>query len=103
MTASTSTMQAIAIPGVGRPVRPDAHELEMEAQPREGMQLVGLLLEVVVGVWLMSLFLLALAWDPIDRRIGTRGKRIAARIAARPATSAGTRDSSGAYAILPAE
>jgi hypothetical protein len=79
-----------------------------------------IVLEVVIGTWVLLLFLLALAWDPIDRRVGPRRHRIAARAAQRaltapPATGAvgivasaaptvATRKhDTGAYAILPAE
>jgi hypothetical protein len=105
MTASTSTMQAMAIPGAHHLAMSDEDHLaqEMDARTREGFNVLTLLLEVVIGVWLLSLFLLALAWDPIDRRFGTRSKRIAARLAERPAASGAARNSDGAYAILPTE
>ena len=34
-----------------------------------------LALEVVVGIWLLFLFGLALAWDPLDRRFGFHERR----------------------------
>ncbi len=34
-----------------------------------------LALEVVVGIWLLFLFGLALAWDPLDRRFGFHDRR----------------------------
>lgn len=55
-------------------------------------------LEVLVGLWVLCLFLVAAAWDPIDRRFGSRSQRIAQRLASRPAP----RQSGDAYAILPA-
>jgi hypothetical protein len=41
---------------------------------------VEMLVEIVLGVCLMCLFLLALAWDPFDRRLGFRAKRRAGRL-----------------------
>jgi hypothetical protein len=57
-----------------------------------------MLIEVALGACLLVLFLLALAWDPIDRKMGARGKRIAERT---KKLSSGTAE--GAYAILPAD
>ena len=57
--------------------------------------------EVVLGVGLLFLFLLALMCDPIDRRFSARGRRIAERskrLAAAPSAVA-----EGAYAILPTD
>jgi hypothetical protein len=71
-----------------------------------------IVLEVVLGTWVLLLFLLALAWDPIDRRMGARRRSIAARAAQRaqsapPAVGnlggASRVHDTGAYAILPAE
>ena len=50
---------------------------------------VTLLIEVVAGTWLLCLFLLALAWQPVDRGLGLRTRRIAARTALRTAYTAG--------------
>lgn len=59
---------------------------------------VTMVVDVALGACLLCLFLLALAWDPIDRKIGARGKRIAART-----RKLGTGNAEGAYAILPAD
>ena len=57
-----------------------------------------MLVEVALGACLLVLFVLALAWDPIDRKIGARGKRIAERTRKlNPSAPEGT------YAILPAD
>lgn len=58
----------------------------------------AMLIEVALGACLLALFLLALAWDPIDRKIGARGKRIAERT--RKLSHGSAED---AYAILPAD
>ncbi|HEU5314599.1 MAG TPA: hypothetical protein VFX49_00690 [Chloroflexota bacterium] len=57
-----------------------------------------MLLEVALGTCLLALFLVALAWDPIDRKLGARGRRIAERTRKLSHGSA-----EGAYAILPAD
>jgi hypothetical protein len=44
---------------------------------------VGLVLETVLGAWLLLLFLLALAWDPLDRRLGFHAKRRAGQLGSR--------------------
>ena len=72
-----------------------------------GAAAVAAVVEVVLGVGLLCLFMLALAFDPIDRRFSARGKRIAERsrrLAATP-RAAGTAGvgAEGAYAILPAD
>lgn len=41
--------------------------------------LLTLAFEVMVGIGLLFLFLLAAAWDPLDRRLGLRDRRRAAR------------------------
>lgn len=64
----------------------------------ESMRALTLVIEVILGAWLVFLFMLALAWDPIDRRVGARGRRLAERQALRP-----TGEQAEAYAILPAE
>ncbi len=67
----------------------------------EALRAWAIVLEVLVGMWLLCLFVLALAWDPIDRRVGSRRRRIAERAAHRQGAQEGAGD--GAYAILPAE
>lgn len=47
---------------------------------------ITIVLEVILGIWLIFLFIVALAWDPIDRRLGFRAKRIAERAELRAAT-----------------
>jgi hypothetical protein len=75
---------------------------DVQEMPRsEGLRAWAIVLEVLVGMGLLCLFVLALAWDPIDRRIGARGKRIAARATQRGTGADGT--DGDAYAILPAE
>ena len=72
-----------------------------------GAAAVAAVVEVVLGIGLLCLFMLALMCDPIDRRFSGRGKRIAERskrLAATP-PAAGTAGSpaEGAYAILPTD
>jgi hypothetical protein len=45
--------------------------------------------EVVVGVWLLFLFTLALAWDPFDRRFGFHDRRRLTRPGGGPPAPAG--------------
>jgi uncharacterized membrane protein len=57
---------------------------EIEAStPRDDLswRATSLLLEIVLGTWLLVLFVIALAWDPIDRRLGFRMRRLATRAA----------------------
>ncbi len=42
-------------------------------------ELLTLVLEVMVGMWLLFLFFVALAWDPLDRRLGFHARRHAER------------------------
>jgi hypothetical protein len=43
---------------------------------RTGLEgVLRLLIEVVVGMWLLCLFALALAWDALDRRFGFEERR----------------------------
>ncbi len=72
----------------------------IQAMPRgDALRAWTIVLEVLVGLWVLCLFLAAAAWDPLDRRFGQRSRRIAQRLASRPAA----RQSGDAYAILPAE
>ena len=51
---------------------------------RGAASLVELVLEIVLGAWLLLLLALAVAWDPLDRRIGLHARRRAKRFDARP-------------------
>ena len=66
-----------------------------------GAATVTAVVEVVLGVGLLFLFMLALMCDPIDRRFSARGKRIAERGKRLAGTPREAND--GAYAILPAD
>jgi len=59
---------------------------------------LAIVVEVVLGACLLVLFLLAVVYDPIDRKFSTRGRRIAERT--RRLTHGSVE---GAYAILPAD
>ena len=63
-----------------------------------GAAAVTVAIEVALGACMLVLFLIALACDPIDRRVSARGRRIAER---EKRLNRGTVD--GAYAILPAD
>ena len=60
-------------------------------------QAAAIVIAVLVGAGMLTLFLLALAWAPIDRRWGRRGHRQIIRHSA--ATRPVTADASGAYGI----
>ena len=47
---------------------------------RGAANVAGLVVETALGAWLLFLFLLALAWDPLDRRLGFRARRYAERL-----------------------
>jgi hypothetical protein len=72
--------------------------------------LLALVVEIVLGAWLLVLFLLALAWDPLDRRLGLHAQRHAARlqrgsVALAPAPAEAAPRNEGtfeAYGIAPA-
>ena len=66
-----------------------------------GTAAVAAVVEVVLGVGLLCLFLLALVCDPIDRRFSARGKRITER--GKRLATAPRADGDAAYAILPAD
>jgi hypothetical protein len=65
------------------PARPGQHggseayvsETARDAVRSSATGILSLGLEVVVGVWLLFLFTLALAWDPLDRRFGFHDRR----------------------------
>ena len=48
----------------------------------EAARVVGVVAGVLMGMWLLFLFAVALAWDPLDRRMGFYARRRAARLAA---------------------
>jgi hypothetical protein len=51
--------------------------------PQAGRQVADLLAATVIGAGVLILFLLALAWDPLDRRLGFRARRYERRLALR--------------------
>ena len=63
----------------------------------------GLVVETALGAWLLFLFLLALAWDPLDRRLGFRARRYAERLAAGPDEPPSEEGQQEAFGIGPAE
>ncbi len=48
-----------------------------------GRQAIDLLAATVIGAGVLVLFLLAVAWDPLDRRLGFRARRYERRFALR--------------------
>lgn len=62
---------------------------EQELRHETG-RLVMVVAGVATGIWLLFLFLLAVAWDPLDRRLGFYARRRAARLAALDEETAGT-------------
>jgi hypothetical protein len=111
MTADARQLTRGGGPGMGVGFGRE-EEAEPERQPGHigAAATVGawaVVLEVVVGAGVLLLFLVALAWDPIDRRIGARKRHLEARAAQRalgaPADAVRGGAGSGAYAILPAE
>jgi hypothetical protein len=66
-----------------------------------GAAAVTAVVEVVLGVGLLCLFMLAMAYDPLDRRFSARGKRIAER--SKRLATAPSATPEGAYAILPTD
>jgi hypothetical protein len=48
----------------------------------EAARVVGVVAGVLMGMWLLFLFGVALAWDPLDRRLGFYARRRTARLAA---------------------
>jgi hypothetical protein len=63
-----------------------------------GAAALAMVAEVVLGACILVLFLVALACDPIDRKVSARGKRIAEREKRLNKSSV-----EGAYAILPSD
>ena len=61
--------------------------------------LLTLAASVAMGVWILILCGLAMAWDPLDRRLGFHDRRHAERRATMPQLVPG---SGGAYGIRPA-
>jgi HAMP domain-containing protein len=46
-----------------------------ESVRRGVVTVTALIVEVLVGMWLLFLFLLAIAWSPIERRLSARERR----------------------------
>jgi hypothetical protein len=63
-------------------------------------RLAIILLEVAMGFWLLLLFLLAVAWDPLDRRLGFHARRRTDRLSEASA-AAHPGAPNGAYTIAP--
>ena len=66
---------------------------------------VELVLEIVVGAGMLLLFLVAMAWDPIDRKLGLHARRVAERQEQRTVVAppvAELRATDGAYGIAAA-
>lgn len=57
------------------------HELPQLNHVSQGttFQATAIVLEIMVGAWVLFLFMLALAWDPFDRWFGFRERRTVAR------------------------
>lgn len=53
----------------------------------ETWHVTAILTEVLLGTWLLFLFMLALAWDPVDRWMGIRARRRVTRRVSQPATT----------------
>ena len=58
----------------------DADALERRPAQGDEARLTSLAPEVALGACLLFLFLVALAWDPFDRRFGFRARRRAERL-----------------------
>ena len=41
----------------------------------ESGRLVAVVVEVAIGIWVLSLYALAVAWAPVDRRFGSHGRQ----------------------------
>lgn len=67
------------------------------------ISVASLVLEVVIGAWLLLLFLLALAWDPLDRRLGWHARRHAERLGSRAAVLSAAPGAAEAFGVAPAE
>ena len=59
-------------------------------------------LEVAIGAVLLLLFVLALAWDPLDRRFGFHARRREVRLNGRSPAPIGQPSPEDAYGIAPA-
>jgi hypothetical protein len=67
------------------------------------ISVASLVLEVVIGAWLLLLFLLALAWDPLDRRLGWHARRHAERLGSRATLLSSAPGAAEAFGVAPAE
>ena len=63
---------------------------------------VEMVLEVAVGAGLLLLFVLALVWNPLDRRLGFYARRREERLNSRSPAPITLGSSEGAYGIGPA-
>jgi hypothetical protein len=41
----------------------------------ESGRIVAVVAEVAIGIWVLLLYALAMAWAPVDRRFGSHGRR----------------------------
>jgi hypothetical protein len=67
-----------------------------------GAAVVEVVLEVAIGAGLLLLFILALAWDPVDRRFGFHARRREERLNSRASAPITLASADGAYGIAPA-
>lgn len=61
------------------------------------MRVIELFGEVLIGIWLLVLFSLAMIWDPFDRRLAHRRRPGSFR----PNDTSQRLEHGGAYAIIP--
>jgi hypothetical protein len=41
----------------------------------ESGRIVSMVVEAAIGIWVLFLFVLAVAWAPVDRRLGSQARR----------------------------
>ena len=85
----------------GQAMAGEAGTFEHSRAQERAAKLAALVAEVAVGLWLLLLFLVAVAWDPFDRRLGFRARRYGDR-AGTPTDEPDVPAAGGAYAIGPA-
>ncbi len=85
----------------GQAVAAEAGTFEQSRAQDRVAKMAGLVAEVAVGLWLLLLFLVAVAWDPFDRRLGLRARRYGDH-SGTPADEPDVPAAGGAYAIGPA-
>ncbi len=78
---SESDGTAITIAGPDAAAQPPASGTALLHQA--GRQVIDLLAATVIGAGVLVLFLLAVVWDPLDRRFGFRARRHQRRFALR--------------------